>query len=76
LTNSSLVGQTAFTNSGAGGMTIYKQFDHLNRLQAISSAPSASSAISFNYAYNNANQRVRAGFADGSFWLFEYDALG
>jgi len=48
----------------------------VNRLTGISSAPSASSAVSFNYAYNSANQRTSVTNADGSFWLYQYDTLG
>jgi RHS repeat-associated protein len=53
-------------------MTTAKQYDYLNRLGSISSAP----ATSFNYQYNSANQRTTAKLADGSYWQFGYDALG
>ncbi|MBI3774443.1 MAG: RHS repeat-associated core domain-containing protein, partial [Gammaproteobacteria bacterium] len=57
-------------------MTTSKQFDYLNRLSSVSSAPSASSAVSSSYAYNDANQRTRATLADSSYWVYEYDTLG
>jgi RHS repeat-associated protein len=59
-------------------MTTARTYDFLNRLQNISSTPSASgeSALAYNYAYNDANQRVRVNLADGSFWIYEYDKLG
>jgi RHS repeat-associated protein len=57
-------------------MATTKTYDFLNRLLQISSVPSASSVVSFDYAYNDANQRVRVNLADGSFWLYEYDSLG
>ena len=59
-------------------MTTTKSYDYLNRLASISSVGEASSAspISFNYNYNNANQRVRNTQADGSYWIYQYDSLG
>src|SRR6266516_895184 len=57
-------------------MTTSKQYDYLNRLTSIASAPSAASALSYGYSYNNANQRTRVNLADGTFWVYEYDALG
>ena len=38
--------------------------------------PSASSAVSFAYQYNGANQRTHATLADGSSWSYAYDDLG
>ncbi len=59
-------------------MTTTKSYDKLNRLGAISSQPAAAGAslVSFNYAYNDANQRTRVNLEDGSFWIYEYDKLG
>ncbi len=57
-------------------MTTTKQYDYLNRLTSIASAPSAASAVSYGYSYKDANQRTRVNLADGSFWDYEYDALG
>ena len=65
-----------FTNAGAWRMTTTKTYDYLNRLTQIASTPSASPVISFAYAYNNANQRTAVTNADGSYWLYGYDALG
>jgi RHS repeat-associated protein len=76
LANSPLVSQITFAQSGTTRMTTTKRYDYLNRLTAISSAPSASSAVSFSYGYNNANQRARDTLADGSYWLYQYDSLG
>src|SRR5205085_72484 len=74
LANSPLVGQVFFTNGSALRMTTTKKYDYLNRLTSISSAPSGSSAISFDYTYNTANQRTRRREADGSLWIYEYDS--
>ena len=76
LANSPLVSQIVFQNSGATRMTTTKTYDYLNRLTQIASTPSASPAISFAYAYNNANQRTAVTNADGTYWLYGYDALG
>ena len=76
LANSPLVSQIAFTNSGVQRMVTTKQYDLLNRLENIKSVPSASGAASFAYTYNRANQRSLRREADGSYWRYEYDALG
>ena len=59
-------------------MTTTKQYDYLNRLIAISSQPSGTGVppVSFNYAYNPANQRTQDKLADGSYWVYGYDSLG
>lgn len=53
-------------------MTTTKQYDSLNRLTSISSSLSNS----FACQYNAANQRIRVTLADGTYWLYHYDALG
>ena len=74
--NSPLVSQIAFKQATTTRMTTTKQYDYLNLLLSVSSAPSAASALSFGYAYNTANQRIRSTLADGSYWLYTYDNLG
>ena len=78
LANSPLVSQITFKQSGATRMTTTKQWDYLNRLTQISSAPSAAytSPLTFNYNYNPANQRTKDTLADGSYWIYGYDSLG
>jgi RHS repeat-associated protein len=78
LANSPLVSEIAFRSNSTTRMTTTKSYDNLNRLLSISSLPSAAgqSAISYAYAYNDANQRTRVTHADGSYWLYEYDNLG
>ena len=60
LANSPLVGQIVYQQSGTTRMTTSKQWDDLNRLTQISSAPSAAytSPLTYNYNYNPANQTV------------------
>jgi len=79
LANSPLVGQITFRNSGpAVSMTTVRQYDLLNRLTSISNASTLAGVapLTYAYTYNNANQRVRVDLADGSYWRYEYDALG
>ena len=57
-------------------MTTTKQYDFLNRLTSVASLPAGANAVSFAYDYNPANQRVRRREGDGSYWRYEYDALG
>ena len=76
--NSPLVGQIMYQQSGTTRMTTSKQWDYLNRLTQISSAPSAAytSPLTYNYNYNPANQRTKDTLADGSYWIYGYDSLG
>ena len=76
LANSPLVSNIVFKQSSTTRMSRTNQWDYLNRLLSVSSAPSAASALSFAYSYNNANQRTRATLADNSYWLLNYDSLG
>jgi len=59
-------------------MTTTKQYDYLNRLTQISSAPGAAYTLplTYNYNYNPANQRTKDTLADGSYWVYGYDSLG
>jgi YD repeat-containing protein len=59
-------------------MTTTNQYDLLNRLTQVSSQPSAVGLVpvAFNYNYNPANQRTKNTLADGSYWIYGYDALG
>ncbi len=66
--------QITFKSNGVTRMTTTKAYDYLNRLTSISSSSSFSS--SFNYGYNNANQRTSVTNADKSRWVYGYDSLG
>ena len=57
-------------------MATTKQYDYLNGLTQISSVASGGATASFAYQCNYANQRVRSGLADGSYWIYTYDSLG
>jgi len=75
LANSPLVSNIAFVSGSTTHMRTAKQYDFLNRLIQISSAPSTAPALGFSYIYNLANQRIRAALGDGSSWLYTYDSL-
>ena len=48
-----------------------------NRLTGISSGASSSTEFQFiPVSYNAASQRTQVTLADGSYWLYGYDALG
>jgi hypothetical protein len=76
--NSPLIGQITFKQGSTLRMTTTKSYDYANRLMSISSQPAASgaSAISYNYAHNDSNQRLRVALADGSYWISTCDSLG
>jgi len=78
LANSPLVGQITFRQNSNTRMTTSKQYDDLNRLTQISSAPGGAGLLplTYSYTYNAANQRTKNTFADGSHWVYQYDALG
>jgi len=76
LPNSSLVSNIVFRQGSTTRMTTTKSYDTLNRLTSIASVPSASSAVSYSYSYNSANQRTKRTEADDSYWDYGYDALG
>lgn len=78
LANSPLVEQTTFKDGATVRMVTTRKYDNLNRLTSIGSGTSASAIphTAYNYAYNEANQRVQTTQHDSSYWVYEYDALG
>ena len=80
--NSMLISSLGYTNGvGTGqGLAVSRAYDRLNRLTSVSSKPYGSAApslpVGFQYQYNTANQRTRADLGDGTYWVYEYDALG
>jgi len=74
--NSFLINTLTLAKTSGGSLVTTRAYDKLNRLQSISSAPSAASAVSFAYQYNQANQRTRATLENGSYWVYQYDGLG
>lgn len=76
LADSALISQVLYTNGSTLRMTRSNQFDALNRLTNLTWNVAGTNVASFSYQYNSANQRTRATLLDGSYWLYEYDALG
>jgi RHS repeat-associated protein len=76
LANSPLVSQVVFKQSTTTRMTSFNAFDYLNRVTQKTSTPGTGASVSFVYSYNNANQRIRTALNDGSYWNYQYDALG
>jgi RHS repeat-associated protein len=71
-----LLSSTVFNNGSTNVLTVDRDYDSLTRLESITSTPSASSAKSFTYVYNDRDQRTRCTLADGSYWVYAYDDLG
>lgn len=82
VSDSRLVSQIRFQHNGALRMTTTRHHDLLNRLTTVASqtvespASPDTAAAALAYAYNAAGQKTRTTQADGSFWLYDYDALG
>ena len=78
LANSALVEEITFRQSGTQRMKTTRQYDRLNRLTSVASAPSGANQfpVGFAYQYNDANQRMVRREADGGYWRYEYDRLG
>ena len=57
-------------------MTTTKSYDNLNRLKSVGAALSPGLVVNSGYTYNSANQRTGVTNADGSYWVYTYDALG
>lgn len=76
--NSKLVSQILYKNNTTTRLTTTKQWDLLNRLAETKSTPAGTGELPsvFDYAYNNANQRVSCSLGDGSIWTYQYDNLG
>jgi len=72
--NSPLVGQITLSQNGVTRMTTTKGYDNLNRLTNVMNAASVN--MSSAYQYNMANQRTNQLREDGTYWVYQYDALG
>ena len=75
--NSPLVDHIAFAHGGTTEMTTSNLYDYLNRRTQVANANGSGAALDLHgYAYNAADQRTSATNADGSYWVYGYDALG
>ena len=76
LANSSLIDSINYKDGLNTRMTAPRTYDHLGRRQRFSATPTSGLGWSFDYTYNQANQRVQAAHRDGSAWHYDYDRLG
>ena len=76
LANSPLVGNIVFQQSTTTRMTTTRNYDNLNRLTSVSNINASVVLDSHGYSYNSANQRTSVANADGTYWAYQYDALG
>jgi RHS repeat-associated protein len=74
--DSDLVHTLLQSHSNQLRLTTIKLYDKLNRLLVVSNVPSADSPVSFDYRYNQANQRTQSTLANGEYWTYGYDLLG
>ena len=60
-------------------LTTVRDYDKWNRLMGVTATPSGSTMPAMGkrgYEYNAAQQRKRQTLEDGSYWAYDYDALG
>jgi RHS repeat-associated protein len=76
VTNSLLLAEVAFQQSGTTRMTTTRQYDNVNRLRSIVSVANGPEVARFEYAYNLANQRTSVTNVDNSRWVNQYDSIG
>ncbi len=75
VSNSALPADQALAMSGTLRLTHQFNYDHLNRLVAVSNL-NASLADKYGYAYNQLNQRYQMTTPQGRTWEYAYDSLG
>jgi RHS repeat-associated protein len=78
LANSPLVSGITFAQGATTRATTTKAYDYLERLSSILSTPSGTNmaALNFGYLYSDLNKKTRETWADGSAWVYGYDAKG
>lgn len=76
LAKSPLVETITFKQNNTTRMVTEKTYDYLSRLTSITHSTNNVALAEYVYEYNDANQRVRVDEVDGSYWIYEYDALG
>ncbi|MBM3882568.1 MAG: RHS repeat protein, partial [Verrucomicrobia bacterium] len=59
-------------------LTVEREYDRLGRIKTVTDQPSLAGQpqLSFRYAHHTAGERRRLDLADGSYWEYDYDALG
>ena len=71
-----MVRQVSFRQSGTVRLTTTRGFDAWNRLTNIQSVAATGLVSRLRWTYDERGQRVRADWADGSWWTYSYDAYG
>ncbi|MGA4577206.1 hypothetical protein [Limisphaera sp. VF-2] len=66
----------SFRQSGTVRLTTTRGFDAWNRLTNIQSVAATGLVSRLRWTYDERGQRVRADWADGSRWVYSYDAYG
>ena len=76
-TNSAQIDSVQYQSNKANKVRVSHSLDGYGRLRAISTGiPSATPLASFNYTYDDHNQRQKVTLVDGGAWNFSYDAKG
>jgi RHS repeat-associated protein len=74
---SPLVEQIVFATNGTTVMTTTKGYDFLNRLTNTTTLSAGTETLdTHTYVYNTASQRTSVTNVDGSYWVYQYDAMG
>ncbi|MGA4579895.1 hypothetical protein [Limisphaera sp. VF-2] len=71
-----MVRQVSLRQSGTVRLTTTRGFDAWNRLTNIQSVAATGLVSGLRWTYDERGQRVRADWADGSRWVYSYDAYG
>jgi RHS repeat-associated protein len=74
--NSSLMRELLYRHNGELRLVTTFTYDNRGRLTEVGSASGSAPALTFNYQYNAAGQRIKLTEVDGSAWIYRYDDLG
>ena len=75
ISGNNLLNTTTITAGGSTKLTTTRNYDAQNRLTSISSVAGAVTKT-YSYTYDANDRRSRLDMADGSYWLYTYDAKG
>jgi RHS repeat-associated protein len=71
-----LVQQIEFKDGQAARLLYTRTQDAEGRPRSVTASPAASPAMTYEYAYDEADQAARVTLADCSYWSYGYDAAG
>jgi len=75
-TDSNLVAAMNYQTNGSNVLQVSKTYDTLNRVETVTGVAGAATVASFDYENNTLSQRTRIDLADGSYWVYGYNANG